>query len=828
MIRYPRALRRATSLIAIFTAVSIAAAAAELHGVISDPTGAVIPNAKVELIVNTSPIAAVRTNAKGQYVVQLPPASGSRLRVSAQGFNPQELPLSSAIDATMNVSMRLATFAEEVTVTSTGTPTPQAQLGVSITELTAQSFAGARDAQDALRLVPGLQLTQVGQAGGTTSLFIRGGAANANKVLLDGIPANDIGGDVDFATTASVGIGGAEILRGPNSALYGSDALAGVVSLTTARGSTLFPLLTYRTGGGNFNTYQQEGTLSGAFKRSDYFSDYARFDSANSVPDSVYHNGTFTGNYGLALSPRSSVRATVRHDQVASGLPNAILLYGIPSNAKQTNEDAYFGVTLDDQTTDQWHNLVRYGGVRLRSQYHELTLTGIPQYEDYSGSFPVTCSPASDPNCFLADYLGAPVTIRGANGYTVSGQAVYQYSGDNAIPYPSSTDKDFVYAQTDYRLNPHALGLFAFRYEDERGYSSSVKNSIQRGNYSYTMQIQDDIRNHLFYTLGSGIEENGLFGFAGTPRGSVAWRVANGGGMHFLSGTKLRASFGEGIKEPSISDQTSSLYQLLDTLSNGAQLISQYHVTPIGPQQSRSYDGGVDQSLFNGRGIFSVNLFHNEFKNGVEYISKQALMDLGVPAAIAALATYGATANSKAYRAQGVEIETGYQAGHGVSVRGGYTYVDATIQRSFSSDAMGPSFNPNFPTIAIGMYSPLIGARPFRVAPHTGYFETGYRHRRFDTDLRGTFVGRRDDSDFLGSDTNGGLTMLLPNRNLDAAYQRIDLSATYQANRHISVESSFQNLLSQHYSEAFGYPSLPFTFRMGMKFSIGGESWPAK
>ena len=75
-----------------------------------------------------------------------------------------------------------------------------------------------------------------------------------------------------------------EVLRGPNSVLYGSDALAGVVSFTTPRGDTPLPLLTYLIDGGNFGTYHQEGTFSGLYKRLDYFSDYSRFDTQQFNP----------------------------------------------------------------------------------------------------------------------------------------------------------------------------------------------------------------------------------------------------------------------------------------------------------------------------------------------------------------------------------------------------------------------------------------------------------------------------------------------------------------------------------------------------------------
>jgi len=279
---------------------------------------------------------------------------------------------------------------------------------------------------------------------------------------------------------------------------------------------------------------------------------------------------------------------------------------------------------------------------------------------------------------------------------------------------------------------------------------------------------------------------------------------------------------------PSAHDATLIASTVPTKATGGNQLIAQYHVAPIGPQNSRTFDGGVDQLLLDGRSRVSLTLFHNEFTNGIEYIPQQGLIALGVPSAIADQAAYGATVNSQAYRAQGIEAEIESQVSRYLFIRAGYTYVDAQIQRSFTSDAIGPSFNPSLPTIPIGVYSPLIGARPFRIAPHTGYFEAGYRRNRLFAGLRGTLVGSRDDSDFLDFDGNFGQTLLLPNRNLDGAYQRLDLTASYQANRHVSIEGNIQNLLNEHYSEAFGYPSLPFMFRLGMKFTLGGESWRGK
>ena len=831
MHQYSRIFRRTGWFVAAMALLPAALSAAVIRGIVSDPDGAVIPNATVELIQNNSGAvpATTSTDTNGQYTLHWTPSPGASLRISAPGFRVAQKVLAPAgykSTLTIDFALTLASLSEQITVTSTGRPTPESQLGTTVAVLDVPQYTGERDLQEALPWIPGLQVTQTGQAGGTTSLFIRGGGSDASKLLIDGIPANDIGGGVEFANILSSGIASVEVLRGPNSALYGSDALAGVVSLTTPRGSTPLVLLTYLVDGGNFGSYHQEGALSGTYRKTDYFSDYSRFDSRNALPNNAYHNGTFAGSYGWALTPNSNLRATVRHDQIAADLPNAIQLYGIPGDTKQGSEDAYFGVTWEDQTRPSWHNLIRYGGIRLRSQFTNFAPTGIPQYLDSNTGG--SCSAQTDPNCYLADYLGAPVTIRGANGYTVSGQAVFQYAETYPNQYPTSTDKDFAYGQTDYRFTPHLLGLAAFRYEDERGYSGGPTSSIQRGNYSYTLQVQGDIRGRLFYTVGSGLEDNGLFGFAATPRASVAWQAATNSGSGWLSGTKVRASFGKGIKEPGVSDQTTSFYALLSGIPGGSQLIAQYHIAPIGPERSRTYDGGVDQLFAHGRVLANLTLFHNEFTDGLEYIYPQGLIDLGVPSAVATAATYGATVNSEAYRAQGLEFEIALQLHNGMSARGGYTYTDATIQRSFTSDAIGPSFNPDFPTIPIGIFSPLIGARPFRIAPHTGYFQLGYRHSRFFADLRGTLVSRRDDSDFLEYDAFGGTTLLLPNRNLDGAYQRIDFAGTYQANHYVAFETSIQNLLSEHYSAAIGYPSLPFTFRAGMKFTLGGESWPWK
>ena len=811
------------SLVSIAIASSpLAASAAEqgtLRGTVKDPLGAVVVAAKVELLDGVSIAQTTTTDALGNYFFKVQTSSRYRVRAVAPTFQTttsQSVYLTKSTKAELDVTLATQTLTQQVSVTATAAPTPIAQIGASVTVLTADdSYRYSTEVQDPLRLVPGLQVTQTGQVGGTTGLSIRGGNTDANKVLIDGVPINDIGGAVEFANLSTVGVQKIEVLREANSALYGSDALAGVVSLTTARGTTTLPLFTYAGDGGNFSTLHQELTGSGGVRQLDYYGAFGRLDTRNNLPNDAFHNVTYTGNFGWDPNSTNDLRFTVRHLDGSGGQPNAILLFGIPDNAAEKAQNTYYSGAWNNQATENWHNQIRYGGVRLRSQYDDFAATGIP---DPSGS---------------GNFLGAPVTINGANGFSVMGQAIFQFAGVYPNQTVAVTDRDFVYGQTDYRFNPHLLALVGFKYEAERGstqFTGSPASAISRGNYSYTLQISGDVRNRLYYNVGSGIEDNGLFGLAGTPRASLAYYLVRPSSVSWLSGTKLHASFGKGIKEPNIFQQASSLFDILSELPNGQQLISQFHVGQIGPENSRTYDGGVDQQLWNGRARVGLTYFHNEFTNGVEFVPQTGLAELGVPAANLPALEGGAYINSLTFRTLGIEFESEYKINDHLFARGGYTYIDAVVQRSFSSDqGVGESFNPafNFGDIPIGAYSPLVGARPFRVAPHSGYFSLNYTRSKFYSSLTGSLVGRRDDSDFL-LDANYGPTLLLPNRNLDGAYQQLDLSGGYQVTSRLAAYASIQNLVSEHYAEAFGFPSLPFTFRSGIKVNFGGESWKIK
>jgi vitamin B12 transporter len=129
---------------------------------------------------------------------------------------------------------------------------------------------------------------------------------------------------------------------------------------------------------------------------------------------------------------------------------------------------------------------------------------------------------------------------------------------------------------------------------------------------------------------------------------------------------------------------------------------------------------------------------------------------------------------------------------------------------------------PSFSTIPIGASSPLKGARPFRRPPNTGFLTASYSGRKWAGAVTAAFASRSDDSTFLGgSDVFYGNSLLLPNRDLDYGYAKIDASVNYQVQPWVNLYAQVNNILNNQHIGPIGYPALPFNYRAGMRFTIG-------
>jgi vitamin B12 transporter len=774
-----------------------------IHGTVADPVGKFVSDATVLIQQGDKAAGQTKTLTDGSFELSVPADNLYNVRVVATGFEPQTVAIASKNGnvTDLSITLYIGTLQQEVVVSATGAATPITQVGASVTLLDSELITALNklDVLENLRNVPGVQVVQTNQRGGTTSLFIRGGDSDFNKVIVDGITVNGIGGTFDFSQLSNAGIDSVEVMRGANSVLYGSDALAGVVTVTSKRGLTTIPQLKLSADGGNFGTFNRAASFSGVVSNFDYYSQYARYDTEGSEPNSAFHNATVSGNFGWQPNEKTGVRATFKRITTDVGTPNALLFYGIADNSSQNNKNLYTGITAQNQTTERWHNLLRFAYGQFGEQFINPSPTGQPF--------------TSDEPFVGTNYIGNLVTIRGANGYSVTGRGILDFGGIYPQIFNSYEARRSIYAQTDYQFFGDWTGIAGFRYEHENG------EQITRDNYSSFLETHGSIAHRLFVTAGVGLESNGFFGFAAIPRVSVAYYLRQPSSSGFFSDTKLKFNFGKGIEEAQTFQQASSLIDLLTP-----EQVAEFHVAPIGPQRSRTTDVGIEQGLWKGRASIGATFFYNNFYDLISFLDVDQLIAIGVPPDVAQSTPIGgAYVNASSERALGTELEGRINLGRGLTFQGQYTYLDAVTTKSFGF----ASFNPSFPDIPIGAFASLVGARPFHRAPHSGSLILMYNRRNFNAAFNGSLVSRRDDSTFL-SDENEGNTLLLPNRNVAPGYEKFDLSGSYTFTSWVKAYTSIENLFSQHYQAAFGFPGTPFTIRSGLTFTIGGHDGNSK
>jgi vitamin B12 transporter len=794
--------------------------AASIRGQVTDTTGAKITDAKVVVVCNGKIVASAVSTADGSFEVLTGNQGRFFLVVSSSGFRQLQTPdfYAGQLDSIeRKIILEPEWVRESIVVTPTGTPTPQSQTGASTSVLSSLDLERRSDLDGVLRLLPGASVVQLGQRGAQGSLFVRGGGSDDNKLLLDGVDVGDLGNQFDLGPLSSSEIENVEVYRGPNSNLFGSGAMTSVVSLTTPHGTTSFPSFTFHGDAGNFHTSSEGLEVSGARGKLDYLGAFNWFQTSNSLPFDQHHVATSTANLGWQPSASTQIRSTVHYGVAATGIPNAWDFHQVADDGTQKDQDIFLSASIDNQSTPSFHNSLRYGLVRKREQINLWRMSGNPvAYSNY---------------CYGPATLGNVVTIKGANGYSATGQAVLDCSTFNA-QYVS--DRDMVIYRGDINITPHLMGLIGFQYQDERGAQpgSTYYSPVERNNYDYIAAVHGDFKQRFFYTLGGSLEHYSLFGVQTSPRAGFSF-YARRPRSGVFSGTRIQFNFGDAVREPKLTDQDGSLYNFLEA-NGGQSTIAQLHIGQLAAPTVRTYEGGFEQSFLSGHIVFSTSYFHNQFGREIEYVGLDLIPQLlpnltptqqqQLASILQANFAYELTLNSEAYRAQGVETSIESGIGKDIFLRGGYTYLDAVVQRSFTNDDAAllgpiPTFSDGTP---IGPYSPLKGARPFRRAPHTGFFSGTWSRQKFTAQFTSSFSSRSDDSTYLeGSDANGANSLLLPNRNLDYGWTRLDLGGSYHLLSWLSIYGQANNLLSQQHIAPIGYPSLPMNFRTGLRILWG-------
>jgi outer membrane receptor protein involved in Fe transport len=225
---------QSTFIVCVFLFGGVVSRASELvKGTVLDPSGTPVAGAEIGAVSRLGVVAQTRSDAAGEFRLTLNELTGVRITIAAPGFATQ------TVDPTGAAAVRLAIApqTDSIKVVGSALDVPLSAQGSSVSVIPREEIRQRNEAQayDLLRNLPGVSVSQSGPRGGVTSLFTRGGISEFMLVQIDGIAVNAFGGGFDFANIPTDFLDHIDIIRGPQSAVYGSYANSGVVDFVTRR-----------------------------------------------------------------------------------------------------------------------------------------------------------------------------------------------------------------------------------------------------------------------------------------------------------------------------------------------------------------------------------------------------------------------------------------------------------------------------------------------------------------------------------------------------------------------------------------------------------------
>jgi outer membrane cobalamin receptor len=678
------------TLAAVFlgTFVSLSAFAADLTVKVVDPQSAAVSGAQVSLVrQNESRILATQTTSpEGVATFQLSGQGSYLVKVLAPGFAAETVDASSKSEVT--VALRLAPASETVVVSATRTPIAGDEATVDVDSLTGAQLTTMQPvtANDAVRFLPGAVINTAGQRGGLSSLFVRGGESNYNKVILDGVTINEPGGTFDFGTVSLAQGDRMEFVRGAQSTLYGSDAMTSLIQVWTRPGTTPTPELRFGAEGGNFSTASGHASLAGSHGRFDYNVFGDQFNTKGSGINDAYSDSLIGTNVGVQLNDEVSLRTRFRHSNSHTGIageysfngydppvpadvfagPPFIPLPPDPSDWSQLN-NILGSVELAVAAPNGWQH--RFTGFDYLYRYNELNLNGDPlRTSPLFGQF--------DFSSHEVDRIN---------------RAGFEYQGD-------------------YSERTWAHTTFGYRVENENGFVGDVlfgsQTHGQRLNNDLYLQQQLTLH-RLEIIAGGRFVRNSAFGNTGVPRIALNYQLLRGGNV--FSGMRLRFSYATGFKEP----------RLEETFAGAP--FSQPNPA-LKPERLRAFEAGFQQQLFGDKYQFTATYFNNLFHDQINYVTVDPTTFVGEYVNVNKAFAHGAELALRAKLRSRLLLDTAY------------TYVSS--QYLDNPSPFDRVFDPGQPLL--------------RRPKHSATTLLSYLGNRWGANLGGSFVGRRSDSDFLG------------------------------------------------------------------------------
>jgi len=433
-------------------------------------------------------------------------------------------------------------------------PTPENEVGSSITVIPSEEIERKqeRTLPDALKDVPGLNVVQTGGPGGTTSVFIRGANANQTKVFIDGIDATDPAtGTFNFEHILTWDIDRVEIVRGPQSGLYGADAIGGVVNIITKKGSGPAQF-GGSLEGGSFGTFNQNGGVRGSLDRFDYYLDFAHFHSSDtpvtptdllapgrSAQGNTYDNKTLSARFGAGLADNFDIGLVTRY---------------IDTSLLFTGDDFLGPESLRSTEDDQ-----------------QLFTRGTAHLVSFDGVFDQTVGIS----------------------YTKFNQRDFDPNTSDAVA--SLFNGDRLKADWQGNLNLMPGQVLTLRAEHQRDEITSPIAEITDN--AVMSQLQSGFGERLFNAVSVRYDQYDTFG------GKTTFRIAPA--LLFPeTDSKLKGSVGTGFKAPTLAE----LFQNFPSFNF-------FGNPNLKPETSIGYDLGFEQAVLQKSLQFGATYFHNNIDN---------------------------------------------------------------------------------------------------------------------------------------------------------------------------------------------------------------------
>jgi vitamin B12 transporter len=513
---------------------------------------------------------------------------------------------------------------EHVLVSATRGEATLSNVGVSadVVDRARIEERGASSLLPLLQDVAGVATAHTGGVGGQASAFLRGGEARFVRVLVDGMPVNQPGGAFDFGTALPFELERVEVVRGAASALYGTDALAGVVQLVTRRpppGAP--PSVRAEAEGGSFDGQRYLASTSGARGRLDWNGGVQRLTTDNAEPNSRFEQTAAAAVLGFHVDDRTEARAVARLDGSRRGTPGPTA-YGPP------DLDASF--ERDDLVVSA---SVRRADVRLAHELHV----------GYARTSQLSLDPV-DSGCFLPEGGGRVGSFPYCDFPSPEG-------------FLNRTARLLAGYQAEVSLGTRQLLTAGAELEHETGEIGDRGADLlrpRRTNWGAYAQDRLLLGGRAYVTLGARLETNGSFGTRVVPRAALAVRLRDG-----ADATTFRASAGLGIKEPSFLE------------SYGESLFAKGN-PDLKPERSATFDAGVEQRLFGSRLRAVLTVFHHDYRDQIAYTADPNTF-------------VGTYVNLGRTRAQGMEASLDARPWPWLLVDGAYTFLDGEILESPSA-----------------------------------------------------------------------------------------------------------------------------------------------